>query len=274
VFTWWRNRRRQQLLAQPFPHEWEAWLATNFRHLAHLTAAEQTRLRNDLRLLVTEKHWEACKGLEVTDEMRVTISAHAALLGLGFEQLPFARLQTVLLYAEPFVWSHKRRPAWSPASPIWGAVVGEEEVDEVALGQAGPQGPVVLVWSEVIEQCRNAEPRRNVVIHEFAHLLDAHHDSMMDGLPELDHVANVDAWVDTFDDEFERLIRQARLGRKTVLDYYGTTSEAEFFAVASEAFFEQPVQLRRESPELYTILKDFYRQDPATRTSLEAQGDP
>jgi len=272
LFTWWHNRRRQRLLAQPFPAEWEAWLVANCRHFTRLTTAQQNRLRDDLRLLVAEKHWEGCKGLTVTDEMRVTISAQAALMGLGFEQLPFARLQTVLIYPEPFVWTHKRRPAWSPESAVWGGVVGEEEVDEIALGQARPQGPVVLVWSEVIEQCRSADPRRNVVIHEFAHLLDAHDDSTMDGLPALNHVADVQAWVATFDDEFERHVRQARLGRNTVLDYYGATSEAEFFAVASEAFFEQPVQLRRESPGLYAILREFYRQDAALRFSAETQG--
>ena len=124
--------------------------------------------------------------------------------------------------------------------------------------------PVLLSWREVQEQCIAADSGRNVVIHEFAHLLDMQNYEI-DGIPALAHHIDAEQWVATFQDEFERLIRQARHRRKTVLDYYGTTSEAEFFAVASEAFFERAAQLREESPELYAILQEFYRQDPAAR---------
>ena len=144
------------------------------------------------------------------------------------------------------------------------SVGGVEEADEPRLGEAWYQGPILLSWREVKEQCVENDSGRNVVIHEFAHLLDMQNHEI-DGIPALDGPIHSDKWIATFRDEYERLIRQARLGRRTVLDYYGATSEAEFFAVASEAFFERAVQLRDELPELYAILHQFYRQDPAGR---------
>src|SRR5262245_34403261 len=89
LWTWWRNRNRRRLLSTPYPEDWETILPTHCRHFARLTPSEQDRLRNDLRILIAEKHWEGCNGLTVTDEMRVTIAAHAALMGLGFPELPF-----------------------------------------------------------------------------------------------------------------------------------------------------------------------------------------
>jgi Mlc titration factor MtfA (ptsG expression regulator) len=256
VWTWWRNRRRKRLLDQPFPQDWEIWLRHDFRHFPRLTAVEQNRLRRDVRLLVAEKHWEGCNGLVVTDEMRITIAAHAALLGLGFDDVPFERLLSVLIYPDTFVSRQVRRAKWG----------GVEEADEPRLGEAWYQGPVLLSWREVQEQCVATDSGRNVVIHEFAHLLDMQNHEV-DGIPALDRHIHPEKWVATFHVEYERLIRQARFGRRTVLDYYGATSEAEFFAVASEAFFERATQLREESPELYAILHQFYRQDPASRAT-------
>jgi hypothetical protein len=252
MFTWWRNRRRQRILSRPFPAEWEAWLPSHCRHYGRLTADQQQRLRRDVQLLVAEKSWEGCGGLTVTDEMRVTISAHAALLGLGFDALPFDRLMSVLIYPDTFVSPQRRRTPWG----------GVEETDEPRLGEAWYQGPVLLSWREVKEQCVENDSGRNVVIHEFAHLLDMQNYDV-DGMPALDGPADVQRWTETMQRAFGRLNRQARLGRKTVLDYYGTTSEPEFFAVASEAFFERGPQLRTEFPELYDLLRTFYRQDPA-----------
>jgi Mlc titration factor MtfA (ptsG expression regulator) len=254
VWTWYRNWRRRRLLERPFPAAWEAWIRANCRHFPRLSTRDQDRLRRDVRLLVAEKNWEGCNGQIITDEIRVTIAAHAALLGLGFDGLPFERLLSILVYPDAFVSRQVRRAPWG----------GVEEADEPRLGEAWYQGPVLLSWREVQEQCIAADSGRNVVIHEFAHLLDMQNHEV-DGIPALAHHIDAEQWVATFHDEFERLIRQARHRRKTVLDYYGTTSEAEFFAVASEAFFERAAQLREESPELYAILQEFYRQDPAAR---------
>lgn len=255
MFAWWKRRRRRRLLAEPFPADWQDCLQTHCRHYARLTPAEQQRLRNDVRLLVAEKHWEGCLGLVVTDEMRVTIAAHAALLGLGFPELPFDRLLSILIYPDTFVSRQTRAKSW-------GIV---EEADEPRLGEAWYQGPVLLSWREVREQTQGAPSGRNVVLHEFAHLLDMENHAV-DGVPAIDG-PNADSWVASLHDEYHRLVRRARRGRDTVLDYYGATSEAEFFAVATEAFFERGSDLRAESPTVYQLLQEYFRQDPAARWS-------
>jgi Mlc titration factor MtfA (ptsG expression regulator) len=252
VWTWYRNWRRRRLAGQPFPATWDDVLRRNCRHVARLTEVDQQRLRRDVQWMVAEKHWEGCNGLVVTDEMRVTIAAHASLLGLGFGEPPFDRLLSVLIYPDAFVSRQVRRAAWG----------GVEEADEPRLGEAWYQGPVLLSWREVQEQCLEADSGRNVVIHEFAHLLDMQNHEI-DGIPDLDGQTDARRWIATFQDEFQRLVRQARFRRETVLDHYGTTSPAEFFAVASEAFFERASDVYEEAPELYAILRQYYRQDPA-----------
>jgi MtfA peptidase len=255
IWSWWRQRRRRKLLAEPFPIEWQTWLERNCRHYATLSTDEQRRLRDDVRLMVAEKHWEGCNGVVVSDEMRVTIAAHAALIGLGFPALPFDRLLSVLIYPDTFVARQTR---------LRDGVV--DEGDEPRLGEAWYQGPIVLSWREVREQCIEQPDGRNIVIHEFAHLLDMTNHAI-DGVPALDGVADANQWVDRFHTEYERLVRQSRTGRPSVIDDYGATSEAEFFAVASESFFERPAELRADKPLLYEILAAYYRQDPATRFS-------
>ena len=254
LLTWWRNRKRRKLLSTPFPERWEPILHANCRHFARLTPDQQQRLRNDLRILVAEKHWEGCNGLVITDEIQVTIAAHAALMGLGFHATPFDRLASILVYPDTFVAKRTTRMAGGTFL----------ESDEPRLGEAWYQGPVILVWREIREQCLAAPDGRNVIIHEFAHLLDmGDHD--VDGVPELDSPEQYRTWQEVTDAEFERLQRQLRLGRRTVIDSYGATSRAEFFAVASETFFEQSARLQSELPQLYDVLKAYYRQDPAQR---------
>jgi hypothetical protein len=253
-WLWGRKTRRKKLLATPFPDGWLPIVEANCRHYALLSPAEQQRLRDDLRILIAEKHWEGCNGLQLTEEIQVTIAAHAALMALGFPELPFDRLQTVLVYPDTFV--SKR------TTPITGHAYLES--DEPRLGEAWTYGVVILVWREICEQCLGAPSGRNVIIHEFAHILDME-DRDVDGVPSLQNHDQYQSWIDVTEAEFDRLQRQTRLGRRTLLDSYGATSLAEFFAVASEAFFERPVELRDERPRLYDVLKAYYRQDPAER---------
>lgn len=255
--SWWpwsRERKRRKLLATPFPAAWEALLRTHCRHIAALTDGEQQRLRDDLRILIAEKHWEGCNGLAITAEIQVTIAAHAALMGLGFPELPFDRLVTILVYPDTFIGKRTTRMSG-------GAYL---ESDEARLGEAWYQSTVILVWREIREQCVESPNGRNVIIHEFAHLLDME-DRDVDGVPALETQEQYDTWLDVTEAEFARLERQTRMGRQTVIDSYGATSRAEFFAVASEAFFEQPRRLQHEVPRLYDVLRAYYRQDPAQR---------
>ncbi len=250
MLAWYRRWQRKRLLSRPIDSAWMRWIESRCRPFRHLAADLQQRLVNDVRLFIAEKHWEGCNGLAVTDEMRVTIASHACLMGLGFPVMPFERLLSVLIYPDTFVSKAVHRQPWG----------GVQESDEPRLGEAWYQGPVVLSWREVQEQTTAAQPARNVVIHEFSHLLDMENHSV-DGIPDLDGTHSPD-WVTIFETAYDRHVRQARLGRNSVLDDYGATSKIEFFAVSSEAFFEQPQRLLAEFPSLYGILQDYYRQDP------------
>jgi Mlc titration factor MtfA (ptsG expression regulator) len=132
------------------------------------------------------------------------------------------------------------------------------------LGEAWYRGPVILSWADVLETSRALGGGENLVWHEFAHQLDML-DREIDGTPPLENRAQYRRWIDVMTAEHERLKRSARAGRQTLLDPYGTESEAEFFAVVTECFFDQPIELRTEHPELYALLKEFYRQDTAAR---------
>ncbi|HET6423838.1 MAG TPA: M90 family metallopeptidase [Planctomycetaceae bacterium] len=251
MFGWYQQWRRKRLLVTPLDPAWMDMIQSRCKPFGSLSSEQQTRLVNDVRIFIAEKHWEGCNGLVVTDEMRVTIAVQACLMALGFPGVPFERLLSVLIYPDTFVAKATRQQPW-------GVV---QENDEPRLGEAWYQGPVVLSWKEVLEQTTGVQPARNVVIHEFSHLLDMQNREV-DGIPDLDHTHSAN-WVPIFEEAYERLVRQARLGRVSVLDDYGATSKIEFFAVSSEAFFEQPQRLRDEFPSLYGILNEYYRQDPA-----------
>jgi Mlc titration factor MtfA (ptsG expression regulator) len=254
LFNWWRNRRRRKLEKEPFPAEWLTIIHRNCRHFATLSPVEQARLLRDTRWFLDEKSIEASLGLALTDEMKVTVAVNASLLGLGFEQPPFDRLISVIF--QPETYSATRIRHAQPGVEI--------HSQEDRIGEAWRNGPVLLSWKDVLQQCRESPDGRNVIFHEFAHLLDMA-DADVDGVPPLETEEQVRTWRNVTQAEYHRLIRQAQLGRRTLLDWYGTTSEAEFFAVATECFFEQSVEMRLMHPDLYSVLRAFYKQDPASR---------
>jgi MtfA peptidase len=251
LFAWWKRRRRRQLLQTPFPADWEPWLQRYSPLFPGLSPTQQQRVRDDARCLIAEKHWEGCGGFVVTDEHRLAIASQVAVMGLGFPAAPFDRLLSILIYPETFVATPQRRQTWGL----------EQETGEPLLGEAWYQGPVILAW-ETIRQQADAPHGRNLVVHEFAHLLDMAN-AEVDGVPDLDHVAEPQQWADRFSEEFQRFHRRRRWGRLSVLDDYAGTSPIEYFAVSSEAFFAAPVELRTEAPPLYALLQRYYRVDPA-----------
>lgn len=239
IFKWLRNRRRRQLLAEPFPEEWDEWLA-DLPFVGRLPGAAQSRLRSILRVLVAEKTWEGCGGLQMTDRMKVVIAAQAALLLLGVDHDHYRRVREVLVYPGSFVTSE------------------QTAVD----GLAWHRGPVILAWDAVRIGGDNWKDGRNVVLHEFAHRLDML-DNWIDGTPPLADAEQREAWVRVMTREFEDLKESERRSRPTLLDKYGTMNPAEFFAVCTEAFFEKPEPMRRRHPELYALLATYFGQDPA-----------
>jgi Mlc titration factor MtfA (ptsG expression regulator) len=256
LLSWWKRRRRRKLLAQPFPPEWDAVLRENFALYARLGDDERRRLQGRTQIFIAEKYWEGCGGLVITDEIKVTIAAQACLLVLGIEPEYYDRLLSVLVYPTGYFADERRQ--------LPTGIVSEETV--LRLGEAWTSGPVVLSWDDVLAGGRFPQDGRNVVFHEFAHVLDLTH-SGPDGTPELADAAQYRTWHDVMTAEFERLRRQSERRQKTVLDPYGATDAAEFFAVATEAFFERPRHLADEHPRLYELLRDFYRQEPLQWTA-------
>ena len=256
LFSWLREHRRARLREEPFPPEWLAVLEQNVWHYQLLTGPERERLRGDARVLIAEKNWEGCGGLELTDEIRVTIAAQAALLLLGLQHDYYAKSMSILVYPSTFVVPQKHLKP--------GAFIEEEDVAH--LGQAWYRGPVILAWDDALAGGRRMSGGRNVVLHEFSHELDMQNGAA-DGIPDFDDREALAKWTAVIGDEFERLKRSVERGRPTVIDSYGTTNPAEFLAVCTEAFFERPVALRSHHPRLYEVLQMFYRQDPAERMS-------
>ena len=259
MFRWLRERRRQKILAEPFPAEWGGYIARNVAHYRWLDDREQRQLCDLVQVFVAEKHWEGCGGLSLTDEIRVTIAAQACLLVLELPHDLYRKVQSILVYPSTVVVPPRNPNAFEiPTAPIEGPLP--------ILGEAQLRGPVILVWDAVKRAGRHPETGHNVVYHEFAHKLDML-DGRADGTPPLHGRAEYQRWSDVCSREYLALRDRAEQGKPGLLDAYGATREAEFFAVATELFFDRPVDLRTRHPDLYEVLQAFYRQDPAARVA-------
>jgi len=259
---WLREHRRKKILETPFPTEWLDMLRDNCAHYAQLTSVEQAALRDLIQVFVAEKRWEGCGGLEMTDEIRVTIAADACLMILALPHDLYRNVDDILVYPSTVV--RPPRPIGFfevTRSPLAGGIP--------ILGEAHGHGPIILTWNAVRHGARHPEHGHNVVFHELAHALDMldHH---ADGTPLLDGRADYTRWASVLNASFITLREHAARAEPSVLDAYGATNEAEFFAVATEAFFSIPVRLRSAEPELYEVLAAFYRQDPAARHASSA----
>lgn len=258
LFAWLKRRRRRKILAEPFPAAWQEILHDHVGHYAVLTDAEREKLRWIVRIIIAEKEWEGCRGLELTDAMRVTIAALAGILILGFDDFYFDNVQTILVYPEEYV---------ARAQHALGDGLAIEE-DSERLGEAQYRGPVILAWNEIEENARLPGYGENLVFHEFAHQLDMLNGAA-DGTPDLPSQELADRWAKIMDLEFRRLQSAERRHRETLLDPYGATNPAEFFAVATECFFDSPQAMRAEYPQLYSLFRAYYRQDPASWRPFE-----
>jgi Mlc titration factor MtfA (ptsG expression regulator) len=246
-----KQRRRKKLIQEPFPDAWRAILEQHVPMYGKLTPELRGRLEQSVQILIAEKHFEGCGGLELTDEIRVTIAGHAGCLLLGHDFDYFSRLVSILVYPSIFFV-----PGHAPE--LAGTI--SEEADE-HLGESWDIGAVVLAWDQVLRGASNTDDGYNVVLHEFAHQLDAEV-SGTDGWPSLRGAELLNRWSDVMQRNYLRLERDLRRGRRTVLDSYALENEAEFFAVATETFFEAGKMMKNRAPDLYGILRDFYGFDP------------
>ncbi|MCB9727875.1 MAG: zinc-dependent peptidase [Deltaproteobacteria bacterium] len=257
ALQWLRERRRKKLLEEPFPDTWRQILRERNAHFAWLDDAERTQLCQLVQVFVAEKNFQGCGGLELTDEIRVTIAADACLLVLALPHDLYRSIDTILVYPTTVVQPPRALGLMEVATmPMGGGMP--------ILGEAHMRGPVILTWDAVRRGARHPERGHNVVIHEFAHKLDML-DSQADGTPPLEARADYARWAQVCSASFLALRERTERGESTALDPYGATNEAEFFAVATEAFFNVPSRLRRDEPALYEVLRGFYRQDPASR---------
>lgn len=253
MFSWlpWVRRYRARLAARPLPEAWRPIVDAALR--GHSLDAEQRRTLDGLvQLFLDDKDFEGLGGLELTDTIRVTIATQACLLLVGLDvDLPYPGLVVVRVY--PYDYAYEDHVA-----------VGEVRVpmDGARLGQSSPDS-VVLSWPAVQRGIARPRDGHNVVLHEFAHQLDTQ-DGRADGAPVLPGPLYA-PWARILGEAFSELERDLAEDRFNVLDNYGATSPAEFFAVATEHFFEQPRRLRRQEPDLYAILSRYYGQDPAAR---------
>ena len=211
-----------------------------------MNETEADQLQSKIKLIVAEKNWEGCAGLELTDEIRVTIAAQAGLMLLGVPNFYFDNVKTILVFPNAF-----RRQTSS------GLVIDET----YRAGEAWQGGPIVLSWQDTLKGGRNEDDGHNLVIHEFAHALDGL-DGEMGGNVMFDDPDASYRWSRVVEREFKLLCQAKEAGTRTLLDHYGATNEAEFFAVSSETFFEQPRKLNEEHTELFELLSTYYKLDP------------
>lgn len=252
MFGFFKRRRRARLRAAPFPPSWLELIERNVRLYRYLSEADRRELHGLVQIFIAEKHFEGCGGLEMTDEIKVTIAASACLLLLHRETDIYPRLITILVYPSAYVTK--------AIKPLGAAMAIESESSR--LGESWSSGVVVLAWDDVLAGASDIHDGQNLVLHEFAHQLDRE-DGWFNGAPPLEQRSQYVTWARVLGAEYERLQRASWMGRSTVLDEYGATDPAEFFAVATECFFEKPHTLRKRHPELYEELKSYYRQDPA-----------
>lgn len=247
----WRRYRWHRARKAPFPENWLSQVRKALPFYDHMPKPLQEQLQAHIKQFLFSKQFVGCAGLVVTEEMRLTIAACASLLLLNRPTLSFRNVRWIYLYPAEFVVRHTVQDA--------AGVVSTE--DGVLAGEAWHNGRVILSWDDVQQGVFDFNDGRNVVLHEFAHQLDAESGSM-NGAPLLRSKGAYGSWATILSREFNSLRDHAYFGAETVLDTYGATNPAEFFAVATESFFEEPDSLSEEHPELFTELLAYFQVDP------------
>ena len=242
--------RLKRAVEAPFPDEWVGILERNIAVYRKLPEDLRLQLRRLIKQFLHQKHFSGAGGLQMDDEIRLTIAAEACMLLLNRKTNVYPALRYIIVYPAAFVVEH-------------------EEIDEAGivsegrkglLGESWSNGKVILAWDDVLHGSRNFVDGENVVLHEFAHQLDSESGSV-NGAPILG-ANGLRTWATTFSEEFSELQQDAWHGKRSLLDHYGATNPAEFFAVATETFFEKPAQMAQHHAELFEVLKGYYRVDP------------
>jgi len=248
---WSRRRIRTNLLNTALSGHQRAIIAEKVPLTRKLPFELRGKLEGKINAFLNQIEFIGCNGLEVTEEMRLSIAAHACLLVVNSDTW-YEHLRTILIYPGAFK---------SRRTEHRGYVVTERET--VRTGESWSRGPVVLSWAHTQQGAINDRDGHNVVFHEFAHQIDDL-SGHTDGVPNLDSTQNFADWERTFVKAYESHVQHVQKGRKTVFDAYGADGPEEFFAVAVEAFFEKPVALKRKEPAVYEQLALLFRLEPST----------
>ena len=235
---------------KPLPDHCQAILQHDFALYRKLPAESRAKLQGHINVFLDEKVFVGCNGMEITDRVKVLIAAQACLLILNKPTDYYPGFESILVYPDTFVVPVTQR----------GGMVHSESVS-VRTGESWHRGPIVLAWDQVLQGARDERDGHNVVMHEFAHKLDEENWSM-DGLPVLAHPEQYAPWKQVLTEAYEQLHRAIERDKYDVIDDYGATSPAEFFAVVTETFFEKPTELKHQHPELYAQFRAYYQLDP------------
>jgi Mlc titration factor MtfA (ptsG expression regulator) len=240
-----RALRRKKLAQMFFPDSWKNILGSNVSLYRYLPEDLRNELHGHINIFLAEKRFEGCGGIEINDEIRVTIAALACVLLLNRKTDYYPRLKSILVYPHPYVGEDV-------------ASIGSTRIHARSFraGESWSTGAVVIAWDQVNSRARDVDHGYNVVLHEFAHQLDEEDGAGTMGAPVLGKGSSYVTWARILGEEYRSLM-------ENVMDEYGATNEAEFFAVATETFFEKPVQFRKVHPALYDQLKGYYKLDPA-----------
>ena len=246
----WPLWRRRLALRQAFPHHWQGILEELVPLYRRLPPPLQRQLERHVQLFLHEKPIYGCDGLEVTDAIRVAIAGHACLLIVARPFSDFDAIRSVLVYPG----------AYRVTEAVSDGMLEAVE-QEVRAGESWEEGRVVLSWDDCLAASRDPDGPHNVVLHEFAHQLD-HAGGVTNGAPQLDS-DSARRWQAVMSEAYERLTRDYDEEGSGWLDPYGMSHPVEFFAVLTEAFFQQPRTLRQHEPDIYEVLTRFYRISPA-----------
>lgn len=248
---WSRQQRHASLLNQPLSDDQRAIVAQQVPLIQKLPSELRGKLEGKINVFLNQVDFTGCNGLEVTEEMRLSIAAQASLLVVNSDTW-YDHLNTVLIYPGAFK---------SRQTEHNGYVVTERET--VRTGESWSRGPVILSWTHAKQGALNDKDGHNVVFHEFAHQIDDL-SGHTDGAPNLSRSQSFAEWERVFVKAYETHVQHVQAGRKTVLDAYGAEGHEEFFAVAVEVFFEKPVALKHKEPEVYEQLARLFQLDPST----------
>ncbi len=248
-----KRRHRESLMREHFPPEYFEILEKHVALYSILPENLKKELQGRIMIFLDEKEFEGCGGLEITKRIKVTVAALACMLLLNKDFDYYPSLNSILVYPDAYVASDSR-------SSLGGVLVVEKE--SARLGESWTHGNLVLSWRQIENESGDIHRHQNVILHEFAHQLDQL-DGYADGTPPLPNRGIYPEWRDVMTREYNHLCAEAEHAVKDVIDWYGATNPAEFFAVTTESFFCNPLALKKAHEKLYELFMDFYQLDPA-----------